>query len=591
MSSLVIESDRSQLVRRDKEGGSGFVESLWGRIDTKEMGIRASRESAPVTKRARTSAPGVLGIKPSQTKKITQDSEFADLRYRPRSRETRMTYEFILSLVHSMMTGDQSEDIIRGATDEVITILKSETTGDEQKKQEITTIVVDAPSSKLEQLLHLGVKLTDYQPVHEEELQKHHEDEEGIAVVIQGEDEDEEGEDQGVGVVIEYEDEEDGNQPVILEENQQRVEGEPDVLDLSSLEFAQGGHTMTNKRCLLPEKSFKKPGKGYEEIHVPAPQPRPMDEGEVLVAISSLPTWMHPAFPAKTQHLNRVQSRVAPRALEYDNNLLVCAPTGAGKTNVALLTMLREIGKYITDNGTVALDQFKFVYIAPMKALVQEQVVNFQERLAPFGITVSELTGDQRLGKAQLSDTQLIITTPEKWDIVTRKNNDLSYTRLVKLVIIDEIHLLHDNRGPVLEAIVARTLRWAEETRKNVRIIGLSATLPNYGDVARFIRVPSKEDVFFFDGSYRPCPLAQQYIGIQERKPFKRYQMLNDLTYEKVAEQAGRNQVLVFVHSRKDTAKTARFIRDKAIEQNIADQFVTDQSGYSKTGSGELKEC
>ena len=129
MSSLVIESDRSQLVRRDKEGGSGFVESLWGRIDTKEMGIRASRDSAPVAKKPRTSASGVLGIKSVQAKKPAQDTEFADLRYRPRSKETRMAYEFILSLVHSMMTGDQSEDIIRGATDEVIAILKSETIG------------------------------------------------------------------------------------------------------------------------------------------------------------------------------------------------------------------------------------------------------------------------------------------------------------------------------------------------------------------------------------------------------------------------------------------------------------------------------
>ena len=121
---------------------------------------------------------------------------------------------------------------------------------------------------------------------------------------------------------------------------------------------------------------------------------------------------------------------------------------------LALLTMLREIDKCITDDGTVALDQFKFVYVAPMKALVQEQVVQFQERLAPFGITVSELTGDQRLGRGQLVDTQLIITTPEKWDVITRKSNDLSYTKLVKSVIVDEIHLLHDSRGPVLEAIV-----------------------------------------------------------------------------------------------------------------------------------------
>ena len=52
----------------------------------------------------------------------------------------------------------------------------------------------------------------------------------------------------------------------------------------------------------------------------------------------------------------------------------------------------------------------------------------------------------------------VIVTTPEKWDIITRKSGDRTYTQLVRLVIMDEIHLLHDDRGPVLESIVARTV-------------------------------------------------------------------------------------------------------------------------------------
>lgn len=64
--------------------------------------------------------------------------------------------------------------------------------------------------------------------------------------------------------------------------------------------------------------------------------------------------------------------------------------------------------------------------------------------------------GDISLTKSQIEDTQIIVTTPEKWDIVTRKSGDRLYTSLVKLVIIDEVHLLHDDRGPVLESIVAR---------------------------------------------------------------------------------------------------------------------------------------
>ena len=56
-------------------------------------------------------------------------------------------------------------------------------------------------------------------------------------------------------------------------------------------------------------------------------------------------------------------------------------------------------------------------------------------------------------------------------------------------MIIDEIHLLHDERGAVLESIVARTVRQIEATQEMVRVVGLSATLPNFEDVAAFLRV------------------------------------------------------------------------------------------------------
>lgn len=54
----------------------------------------------------------------------------------------------------------------------------------------------------------------------------------------------------------------------------------------------------------------------------------------------------------------------------------------------------------------------------------------------------------------------MIVTTPEKWDVVTRKaTGDVSLAQLVRLLIIDEVHLLHEDRGSVIECLVARTLR------------------------------------------------------------------------------------------------------------------------------------
>ncbi|ETW75698.1 hypothetical protein HETIRDRAFT_460980 [Heterobasidion irregulare TC 32-1] len=349
------------------------------------------------------------------------------------------------------------------------------------------------------------------------------------------------------------------------------------TVDLEGMAFSQGGHLMSNKKCKLPEGSFKRAKKGYEEIHVPAPKQKTTAASD-LVPIADLPAWAREAFPG-TKSLNRVQSKLYPVAFGTDEPILLCAPTGAGKTNVAMLTILNEMSKYRDEaTGAFDLDAFKIVYVAPMKALVQEMVGNFNSRLNPFGIKVGELTGDSQMTKQQISETQIIVTTPEKWDVITRKSSDTSYTNLVRLLIIDEIHLLHDERGPVLESIVARTIRRMEQTSDYVRLVGLSATLPNYEDVATFLRVDESKGLFYFDASYRPCALQQQFVGVTEKKAIKRYQVMNEVCYEKVLDQAGKNQTLVFVHSRKETAKTAKFIRDMAIEKETITQFVKPDS-------------
>ncbi|UZJ56862.1 hypothetical protein CBS101457_006182 [Exobasidium rhododendri] len=351
-------------------------------------------------------------------------------------------------------------------------------------------------------------------------------------------------------------------------------------VDLEAMAFSQGGHLNTNAKVRLPEGSFKRSKKGYEEIHIPAPAKRTVAEGE-LVPITSLPAWAQKAFPGATS-LNPVQSRCYPVAFGEDDPMLLCAPTGAGKTNVAMLTILHEMSKWRDEkSGNFDLDAFKIVYVAPMKALVAEQASNFRDRLAVYGITVNELTGDSQLTKAQIAETQIIVTTPEKWDVITRKSTDTSYTNLVRLMIVDEIHLLHDDRGPVLESIIARTIRKMEQLNDAVRLVGLSATLPNYKDVATFLRVNPKKGLFYFESSYRPCPLKQEFIGITEKKAIKRLQVMNEVTYEKTLEQAGKNQVLIFTHSRKETAKTAKFIRDQAMENDTLSQFLP-QSGASR---------
>ena len=125
--------------------------------------------------------------------------------------------------------------------------------------------------------------------------------------------------------------------------------------------------------------------------------------------------------------------------------------------------------------------------------------------------------------------------------------------------------------------------------QEEVRIVGLSATLPNYKDVALFLRVPDRS-VFYFDNSYRPVPLEQQYIGFSEKNAAKRLKTMNDVLYDKIMQHAGKNQVLVFVHSRKSTAETARAIRDLCLEKDSLGQFLKEGSASTEVLRREAEE-
>ncbi|CAJ0834499.1 14079_t:CDS:10, partial [Entrophospora sp. SA101] len=337
----------------------------------------------------------------------------------------------------------------------------------------------------------------------------------------------------------------------------------------------------------LPVSSTKHDFKDYEEIIVPiTEQAKPLKE-ENLIELDELDNLCRYSFKGY-KSLNRVQSLVYPVAYKKNDNLLICAPTGAGKTDIAILTILRTIHDYCSpvpsmspepQTFDISKSDFKIVYIAPMKALAAEIVKKFSSRLAWLDIQVKEFTGDVQLTKIEIANTQIIVTTPEKWDVVTRKGTgDVELSQKVRLLIIDEVHLLHDYRGAVLECLVARTRRQVESSQSMIRIIGLSATLPNYVDVAKFLGVDlnnGAEGLFYFDSGFRPVPLEQHFIGVKG-KPGTTISNdnLNKVCWSKVLDTVKEgHQVMVFVHSRKDTVKTAQLFREFATSQGYTDLF------------------
>lgn len=342
-------------------------------------------------------------------------------------------------------------------------------------------------------------------------------------------------------------------------------------------------------KLLLPTGFEKKEFRTHDEVSIPIISSSE-ETNEFLkkfpsIEINDTDEFCRIAFDG-FQKLNLIQSTVFQTAYQTDNqNMLICAPTGAGKTNIAMLTILNILRNYSVDGtpNCIKHEQFKIVYIAPMKALCAEMTSNFGRRLQPFGVKVRELTGDMQLTSKEIMETQMLVVTPEKWDIVTRKSvGDVQLLDLVRLIIIDEVHLLQSDRGHVLETLVARTIRYVEQAQKCIRLIGLSATLPNYIDVAQFLHVDLYKGLFVFDDRFRPVPLSKTFIGCKSTNRNQLNTDMDDITFTKARDILVReHQVMVFVHSRNATLQLANYLLERSQytapgEENVSSMFVAD---------------
>ncbi|CAE6409404.1 unnamed protein product [Rhizoctonia solani] len=340
--------------------------------------------------------------------------------------------------------------------------------------------------------------------------------------------------------------------------------------------------SMFGSKFLLPLGTQRHTNEQYQEVIIPPAKAVPPRINERPIPVGELDTLARGCFPGY-RSLNRIQSIVYPTAYTTNENMLICAPTGAGKTDVAMLTILRVIDQHLSskDNpqqlaSLIRKKDFKIIYVAPMKALAAEIVRKLGKRLAWLDIKVRELTGDMQLTKAEIAETQIIVTTPEKWDVVTRKpTGEGELASKIKLLIIDEIHLLNDERGAVIETIIARTLRQVESTQSVIRVVGLSATLPNYVDVADFVGANRERGLFYFDSSFRPVPLEQHFLGIKGKagSPMAK-KNLDEVVFEKVSELVKEgHQVMVFVHARKETVKSALALKEAATADDSLEFF------------------
>lgn len=186
----------------------------------------------------------------------------------------------------------------------------------------------------------------------------------------------------------------------------------------------------------------------------------------------------------KFHELRPSQIKAIDAGLLDRKNLLVCTPTGSGKTLIGEIAAM----------NCVYEKKGKAIYIVPLKSLASEKHQHFKETYPDRRIALS--IGDTDSSDSHLQNYEVIITTSEKLDSLIR--HSAPWLKDIKVVIVDEIHLLNEqDRGPTLEVVIT-ILR---HILKDIQIIGLSATIGNPEELADWLEAELVED------SWRPVEL------------------------------------------------------------------------------------
>lgn len=290
----------------------------------------------------------------------------------------------------------------------------------------------------------------------------------------------------------------------------------------------------------------------FRHLILPEKYPPPTE----LLDLQPLPVTAlrNPSYEAlyhEFKHFNPIQTQVFTVLYNTDDNVLVAAPTGSGKTICAEFAILRNHQK-----GSDSI--MRAVYIAPIEALAKERYRDWEKKFGRgLGMRVVELSGETATDLKLLERGQVIISTPEKWDALSRRWRQRKHVQQVSLFIIDELHLIGGQGGPVLEVIVSRMRYIASQSENKIRIVALSTSLANAKDLGEWIGATS-HGLFNFPPGVRPVPLEIHIQGVDIANFEARMQAMTKPTYTAIMQHAkNRKPALVFVPTRKHVRLTA----------------------------------
>ncbi len=229
--------------------------------------------------------------------------------------------------------------------------------------------------------------------------------------------------------------------------------------------------------------------------------------------------------------------------LECERNCLLGMATGSGKTFLSEIAIEKTLSS-----------GYRALYVTPLRAIAEQQTHRWEKRFGNWKVGI--FTGEtirRSAFRPSYATTRLYVMTPERLDACLRNwRTHWSWIPDVSLVIVDEFHLLGiDQRGARLEGALTRLFR----LNPFVRVLGLSATLPNIAELADWLGGD------FYASNWRQIPLEKKIVRFTSAKE-KPLLLLDEV--RRCVDAGG--QSLVFCNSRSRVQALAAFLNGNGID-------------------------
>ncbi len=285
-----------------------------------------------------------------------------------------------------------------------------------------------------------------------------------------------------------------------------------------------------------------------------------------------------------------IQKKGFTEILETNNNVILASPTASGKTEAAFFPILTNL--YNNPSSSISV-----LYISPLIALINDQFERLYDLFDLEEIPLVKWHGQSlRAPKQNIikNPSGVIQITPESLEaLLMREGKDifkLFYD--LRYIVIDELHSFMSNeRGLQILSLISRI---ESIIKKEIRIIGLSATLGSYEEAAKYIGNCNSKRTSICIGRERETPLklsVSEFNYYSSKDESDGVVAIQQPILKQIYKLTNQKKSIIFCNTRKDVEAITSGLKDLVIKENSLLEVYSHHGSLSKTKRDETEEA